>query len=94
MVEGRSDRRWKEISARLRIELPSVCHLCGQRIDQSLSARDRMSWTLDHISPLSDGKFDAHDESNLAPAHRSCNSRKANSELPQVGEAVFSRQWR
>lgn len=90
---GRGDRRFKELAKRLRRERPAVCHLCTDRIDLTLPATHRMSWTLDHISPLDEGKFDPWDESNLAPAHRSCNSRKGNSNLPQIGQAVFSRKW-
>lgn len=90
---GRGDRRFKEISARLRKERPPVCWLCSEPIDLNAPPRTARSWSLDHIKPLSEGG-DPYDESNLAPAHVGCNSRKGNSELPQTGTVISSRTWR
>jgi len=52
-----------------------VCHLCGGIIDMRLSYNDPYSWTLDHLTALANGGA-PEDLANVAPAHRSCNSRK------------------
>lgn len=75
-THGRSDRRWKELSARLRATLPPICWICGQGIDLTLHHTHRMSFTLDHVVPLDLPGTDPYDESNILPAHRSCNSSR------------------
>lgn len=53
----------------------NTCHICDQAIDMSLPANDPMSATLDHVIPLI--ARGPHTESNLRPAHMSCNSMKS-----------------
>ena len=48
------------------------CHLCGKRIDRTLSGRHRLGPTLDHLIPLAAGG--EHSYANVAAAHRACNS--------------------
>ena len=74
--KGRCDRRWRELSARLRQTLPPVCWICGNVIDLTLHHTHRMSFTLDHVVPLDLPGTDPYDESNILPAHRSCNSSR------------------
>lgn len=74
-MKGRSGRPWRRLVARAKIELPSLCHICGEFIDQGLHWQDERSWTLDHVHPLAQGGA-PEDLSNLAPAHRICNMRK------------------
>ena len=50
------------------------CHICGGRIDKSLTAPDRGSATLDHIVPLAFGG--EHTMHNIKAAHYGCNSRR------------------
>lgn len=50
------------------------CHICGGRIDKSLTAPDRSSATLDHIVPLTFGG--EHTMHNIKAAHYGCNSRR------------------
>lgn len=55
------------------------CHLCRKKIDPELRWPHRKCATIDHIRPLSmDG---THEPWNCAPAHLSCNSRKAGKPL-------------
>lgn len=56
-------RRWNQLSAAI-LAANDICHLCQQ------PGAD----TVDHITPRAHGG--THDPRNLAPAHRSCNSRK------------------
>lgn len=51
-----------------------VCYLCSEKVDTSGDPWSDRFPSLDHILPRSLGGTD--DESNLATAHRVCNSRK------------------
>ena len=51
-----------------------ACHICGQPIDYTLDHLDPMSFVIDHVVPLAKGGAD--DASNVAAAHRTCNSTK------------------
>lgn len=73
---GRCDRRWIELSKKLRATLPPICWLCNKPIDLTLHHTHRWSFTLDHIVPLDIPGVDPYDESNILPAHRSCNSSR------------------
>lgn len=46
-----------------------TCHLCGDKIDGT-----REAWELEHVIPLAMGGDD--DETNVAPAHKSCHAAK------------------
>lgn len=50
-----------------------VCWLCGEGFDWSLPYTDRLSFTADHVNPISKG---GHIVGELRPAHRACNSRR------------------
>lgn len=65
-TKGRTatDRRWRNLSQRLRRESP-FCANCGTTDDL----------TVDHITPISAGG-DLYDRTNLAVLCRPCNSRK------------------
>jgi len=52
----------------------SACGICGNPIDYLLPHDDPMSFTVDHIIPLSKGGPDRID--NKQAAHRRCNSTK------------------
>lgn len=60
----------------LRRTAPPICHRCRRPIDLTLPASDPMSWTADHVIPLSRGG--TNHLSNLAPAHAVCNNSKNN----------------
>lgn len=51
-----------------------ICYLCGEPVDKTLTGRDPMAPSIDHIIPLSRGGLDCYD--NVALAHYSCNCRK------------------
>jgi 5-methylcytosine-specific restriction endonuclease McrA len=50
------------------------CHLCKRPVDPGLHFQHRDAATLDHLVPASQGGAD--EASNLALAHRGCNSRR------------------
>lgn len=74
--DGRSHRMWVELKAWAKENLPWICHLCGQPIDRTLHYNDRMAWTLDHVQSKERFPDLVHVKSNVAPAHRACNSSK------------------
>lgn len=57
------------------------CHLCGNRFDWTLDYRHPMAFTADHIDPVGTG---GSMTGELAPAHRSCNSRRQTKPLTEV----------
>lgn len=76
--KGRAGRPYRRACAELRASPAGrTCWLCGQPIDLNLDARDPMSWTADHVDPLSHGGAEV-DLANLRPAHRRCNSSRGN----------------
>lgn len=81
MTRGRGGRPWRRIVAQAKREMPKVCHLCREPIDMALPRTHPMSWTLDHVVPLSLGG-NPESLANLRPAHRRCNSRKGASTRP------------
>jgi 5-methylcytosine-specific restriction endonuclease McrA len=92
ILKGRSGRPWRRLVALARRELPPVCHLCGGMIDMGLDHNDAMSWTLDHIRPLANGGS-PEDLSNVAPAHRRCNSKKGANNSYNGNKIKRSRIW-
>lgn len=77
---GRSGRPWRRTAATIRAQVRdngAPCGLCGLPIDLTLDPRHPMSFTVEHMDPLSLGGA-PRDASRLCPAHRSCNSRRGN----------------
>ncbi|MEI5036034.1 HNH endonuclease [Streptomyces sp. S1A(2023)] len=66
------------------------CARCGHNIDPSLDARHPMSFTLDHVVPLSRGG-DLLDPANARSMHRRCNSARGNRIGPQPLKTT--RRW-
>ncbi|MCY0962990.1 HNH endonuclease [Streptomyces sp. H27-H5] len=58
------------------------CHLCTQPVDPAMHFQHRDAATLDHLVPVSAGGTD--EASNLALAHRGCNSRRGTGGLVQL----------
>lgn len=90
---GRGSRAFRNLSARLRTELPPVCSICFREIDLRLHHLDPWSWTLDHVTPLATWPEGLLVESNLKPAHRRCNQLKGMGGMPVVERPRTSRQW-
>jgi len=82
-------RRWRNLCERLKRELPPICWLCGEEIDLSLSGRDRMGWTLDHVIPRSEAPGLTYEISNLRPAHNIHNSTRGGTRM----KVKYSRDW-
>ncbi len=52
------------------------CHLCGRKVDITLSGMMKWGPTIDHLVPLSDDGSDTPE--NVALAHRHCNVSRGN----------------
>jgi 5-methylcytosine-specific restriction endonuclease McrA len=87
---GRRGGRWDKTVAAVKATMPAVCWICAKDIDLSLHHHGPMSYTVDHVVPLSAGG-DPYDLSNLRPAHKRCNSRKGKGAAPVP--VVSSRRW-
>jgi 5-methylcytosine-specific restriction endonuclease McrA len=72
----RSGRPYRRLQARVRRE-HGVCAICGQPIDPELASPHPMSFSLDHITPVSMGGS-LTDRDNARAAHRVCNARRGN----------------
>jgi 5-methylcytosine-specific restriction endonuclease McrA len=81
-THGRTSRSFRRMRSRI-LEQSDVCWLCGQ------PGAD----TVDHIVPLSVAPDLGEVAGNMAPAHRSCNSRKG-AQLASLARPLrASRRW-
>jgi 5-methylcytosine-specific restriction endonuclease McrA len=67
------------------------CWICGHNIDLTLDPRHPMSFTVDHVIPLTRGG-DLLDPANLRACHRACNSQRGN-RMTQRPQERASRRW-
>lgn len=74
--KGRTGRPWRRAAAKVK-SASTMCWICGHEIDVRLPAKDPMSFTVDHVIPVSLGG-PLRDVAYLRPAHRRCNSRRGN----------------
>lgn len=82
----RAYRRQQAALKRRTREDDLACWLCGEPVDTTLPATDRMSFTADHVEALGNGGHLVRNE--LRPAHRGCNSRRGNRADPEIWEAT------
>lgn len=85
---GRPYRRL--VAAQKALGLP--CWLCGYDIPADLDPRHPLSFTLDHLVPLSKGGS-LLDPANARSAHRRCNSARGNRTQSRAQQLPTSRRW-
>lgn len=86
---GRPYRRL--VAAQKALGLP--CWICGHDIPAALDARHPLSYTLDHLVPLSRGGS-LLDPANARSAHRRCNSARGNRvQATAQRQMPTSRRW-
>lgn len=85
---GRPYRRL--VAAQRTLGLP--CWICGHDIPAGLDARHPLSFTLDHLVPLSKGGS-LLDPGNARSAHRRCNSARGNRVQSRAQQLPASRRW-
>lgn len=95
--QGRyNDRRYRRMVDALRSEVEKrnlPCWLCGYPIDTDLHWKEPMSFTADHLEPISVG---GNLYGKLLPAHRACNSKRGNRKAnhrPTISPPKTSRIW-
>ncbi|MEU0991950.1 HNH endonuclease [Streptomyces sp. NPDC005953] len=86
----RTGRPYRRLTAAVKA-LGMPCWICGRGIDPQLDVKHPLSWTLDHLVPLSKGGA-LLDPANARSAHRRCNSKRGNRTEPQPQQRA-SRRW-
>ena len=76
---GRSGHKWRKARERVKRQT-STCWICGDPIDKSLAWPDPMSFSVDHVEPLSLREDLALSPTNLRGAHLICNTKRGNAE--------------
>lgn len=79
-------QRWRKLCEQIKRETAPVCWWCGKGIDLSLSGRDPMGWSADHIKPRWSHPELTFAKSNIRPAHMIHNSDRAGK--AQTGKAT------
>ena len=96
MATYRNDRAYvakREALKRQARKTGAPCHLCGKPFNFDLEWKHPMAFTADHIDAIANG---GSMTGALAPAHRSCNSRRGKRGLgaaPKVTPPKPSREW-
>ncbi|KOG81246.1 MULTISPECIES: HNH endonuclease [Streptomyces] len=85
----RNGRPYRRLVAAVKAQ-GDPCARCGHNIDPTLDARHPLSFTLDHVVPLSRGG-DLLDPTNARAMHRRCNSARGNRMGPQPLKTT--RRW-
>lgn len=87
---SRGHRALRRDNARLK-QASAICHLCGEPIDRALAWPDPMSWSADHVVPVSHG---GHMLGDRLPAHLVCNQKRG---AKPIGTTIpptrGTRQW-
>lgn len=87
----RNGRPYRRLVAELKAKgLP--CWICGHEINPRLDSRHRLSFTLDHVIPVSKRPDLLLDRANARPAHRACNSSKGD-KVGFTAPMRASRRW-
>jgi hypothetical protein len=74
----RRTRAWRRLVQWAKLNLPWVCHLCGERIPRNVHRFHDLAYELDHKLTVSERPDLALHPDNVAPSHRRCNAwRKA-----------------
>jgi len=87
----RGGRPYRRLAAKLRQE-GAVCHLCGLPIDPELRSPHPLSFTLDHVRPVSMGGA-VVDPHNVRPAHRLCNMKRGTGRGRPTTQGDRSSSW-
>ncbi|MFB7548582.1 HNH endonuclease [Streptomyces sp. NPDC056154] len=86
----RNGRPYRRLVAAMKA-MRQPCWLCGHAIPAHLDARHPLSFTLDHVVPLSRGGA-LLDPTNARSAHRRCNSSRGN-RTATAAPLRSSRRW-
>ena len=86
-VRAANGHRWRQAKARVRARGGQcwICEVFGRpaAIDYGLPPSDPLSFSADHLVPVSRGGA-MYAQENLAPAHRRCNEWRRDKSVAQV----------
>ena len=68
------------------------CHICGGDILYDAHYLDPLSFTIDHVTPLSRAGMEADTLDNIRAAHRKCNRDKSDKVAAGINY-VTERSW-
>lgn len=87
----RGGRPYRTMAARLKREA-RVCWICGLPIDPELKSPHPLSFSVDHLAPVSMGGPIAEGR-NALPAHRLCNMKRGTGRGNAKTEGDRSKSW-
>lgn len=87
---GRKGRPWRRLREQVR-RTESVCASCGKPFDPAFQFPHPMSFSVDHIEPVSLRPELAMERTNLQAMHLGCNSSKGNGAART--QVATSRDW-
>jgi 5-methylcytosine-specific restriction endonuclease McrA len=87
--KGKTGRPWRRARAYV-LRHQTICHLCGQPVDKTLTWPNPRSASVDHVIPLEAGGPPLA-LTNLRLAHLTCNSSKKNNTT--IAKTQTARQW-
>lgn len=91
MGDPRRTYRYRVLRAALRKQR-KPCYICGLDIDYTASKAEPLSFTADHVKPVTTHPELALVASNLKAAHYRCNTRRQDGAIkPELGQV--SRSW-
>jgi hypothetical protein len=77
-TDVRRTRAWRKLVEWAKLNLPWVCHLCGQPIPVHAHRFHPLAFALDHVLTVRDHPELALSKDNVMPSHKRCNDwRKA-----------------
>ena len=88
----RGGRPYRRLAARLKAE-SRVCWICGLPIDPELKSPHPLSFTLDHVVPVSMGGAVSGPGNSYLPAHRVCNMKRGTGRGKPKTEGDRSSGW-
>ncbi|OBJ53724.1 hypothetical protein [Mycobacterium asiaticum] len=99
----RSDRVYRELQKRYRFEcanrwqadgsLGEPCIRCHEPIDYQLRFPHPLSWSLEHLVPVTENPALALDRNNFASSHFGCNSVHGATRVDTSDIGVPSKDW-
>ena len=91
VARTRSGKQYEQARERCRRVYGDVCWLCGHTIPDDVPPKHPLSWSLDHVRPISVWPEGEWVLENHRPAHYGCNSGKR--DRPARVMARTSRLW-
>ena len=99
MGDPRGTQRWRRLRKKLyeRDRMANApCWICGEPIEYRARPGTPRAWEPDHVRPVNLYPELAYDESNIRPAHASCNRARGKGGRSPRGDGTLgkpTRKW-